>query len=289
MKNKKINIFDYLDFKKFLSDLFEFEKETNDLTLRLFSRQAGFNSHSYFKYIIEGKKTISVSSVFKIAKGFKLSDEESQYLEYLVRFDQAETTEEKNDIYKKIIKVRPKSKFLQIEKDHYILFSKWYIIAIREMTTLPEFKEDYSWIAKNLFPNITRAEAREAVEILLRLQYLKRNEDGKLEQDDKFITTGAEVKSFHVINYHNSLLNLASLSMTETKKEWRDISSLSFVVNKEEFTYIKNKIIDFRREIGQYLKDRQSGMFPEDIKGSEKTLYNLNMQFFNSTKIYWKK
>ena len=289
MKNKKVNIFDYLDFRKYLSDLFEQEKKENGLTLRLFSRQAGFNSHSYFKYVIEGKKAISASSVWKIAKGFNLSDEESQYLEHLVRFYQAESTEEKNDIYKKIIKKKPKSEFTQIEKDHYSLFSKWYIIAIKEMTALPEFKEDYSWIAKNLFPNITRSEAKEAVELLLRLKYLKRNADDKLEQNDKFITTGAEVKSFHVINYHSSLLKLASLSMTETNKAWRDISSLAFVVNKEEFTYVKNKIIEFRQEIGEYLKDRQSGVFPEDIKGAEKTLYNLNMQFFNSTKIYWKK
>ncbi|MDH5717747.1 MAG: TIGR02147 family protein [Spirochaetia bacterium] len=289
MESSKINIYEYIDYREYLSDRYEHEKKTNNLTLRLLARKSGFNSHSYFKHILEGKKSVSISSVWKIAKGFDLPDDETEFLENLVRFSQAESTEEKNDIYKKIMKKRPKSEFTQIEKDHYILFSNWYVIAIREMIALPEFKEDYSWISKNIIPNITRKEAKETIDLLLRLKHVIRDKNGKLEQNDKFITTGSEVKSFHIINYHDNLLKLASLSMRETSKDWRDISSLSFLVNKEEYTYIKHKIIEFRREIGQYLKDRESKIFPDDITGTEKTLYNLNMQLFNTSKIYWRK
>jgi uncharacterized protein (TIGR02147 family) len=132
-------------------------------------------------------------------------------------------------------------------------------------------------------------QAEEAIEILLKLGFIKRNDNGKLEQVSLNISTGPEVKSIHVFNYHNNMLGLTSYAMNKTESQFRDISSMSFAINKTEFQYLKKRIAEFRKEILQYLADRKKGIFPEENAGLESVLYNLNIHLFNSTKIKWKK
>ena len=280
-------MFSYLDFRKFLSDLFNHLKKTKNITLRLFSRKAGFSSHAFLKQIIDGTRSVSVSSVYKISKGFGLSSKESDYLELLVRFNQAEDIDEKNEIYKKLAKFIPKEKITKIDKEHYKLFSNWYIMAIREMVTMSTFREDFHWISKTLVPNITKKEAKEAIALLLQLKFLKRDENGKLIQTTPVLTTGPEVKSLFITNYHRNLLQLSALSMQSTDKEWRDISSLAFILDRDEFKFIKRRVVEFRAEILQYLKDKRNN-FPESKINTDSQLYYLNMQLFNATKLNWK-
>jgi uncharacterized protein (TIGR02147 family) len=141
-KEKIISIYNYIDYRKFISDFFEYLKERDGMTLRLFAKKAGFSAHAFLKQVIEGKKSASIQSAFKIARGFDLNEDETLFLETLIRFDLATELEDKNEIYKKIIKVKPKDELTKIEKDHFNLFSNWYVFAIREMIIMPEFKED---------------------------------------------------------------------------------------------------------------------------------------------------
>ena len=288
-KNKEINIYKYLDYRKYLHDLFEYYKKKENLTLRLFARRADLGSHSYLKQLIEGSRSLSIPGAWKIARGFNLTAAESDYFELLVKLSFTEDIHEKNEIYKKITKLKPKDEISKIEEKHYFLFSNWYVLAIRELAALPDFKEDAAWIAKTLNPPITKKQAHEAILLLLEMKYLIRDETGKLKQSEPEITTGAEVKSLSVLNYHKNMLNLASRALNETKPCWRDISSLSFVVHRQEFEYIKERIVEFRKEIIQYVKDTKENIFPEDITEDKKTLYNMNIQFYNASNIDWKK
>ena len=41
-------------------------------------------------------------------------------------------------------------------RDQYEFYSKWYHSAIRSLIDMYPFKDDYSWLAKNVYPPITR-------------------------------------------------------------------------------------------------------------------------------------
>jgi len=286
--SSEISIFDYLDYRKYLSALFNYLKETENITLRLFSRRAGFNSHSFLKQIIDGDRSASIAAAPKIAKGFDLSDKEGDYLELLIKFSLAESLAEKNKIYKKIVNSKPRDKVSKIEKENYDLFSKWHIMAIREMVTMSNFKEDYSWISKNLLPNISAKEAREAIRLLLDHNFLKRDQKGKLIQEIPILTTGSEVDSLFILNYHVNLLNLVANSIQISSELWRDVSSLSFVINRDQFEFIKTRVTDFRAELLQYIKDSEK-IGAEGTVDTDSHLYYLNLQLFNASKVNWKK
>ena len=281
-------VFSYLDYRDFLFDMFQYAKENEKLTLRLFARRANLGAHSFLKQIIDGEKSLTIDSSQKIARGFKLNEQESEFLELLVRFDNAIDLEEKNLIYEKINKQKPHQKLSKIDEKHFFLFSNWYVMAIREMVALPEFREDYAYISRTLYPNISIKQAKEALQILLDLGYLIRDNDNKLRQKVPELTTGPEITSNAIMNYHQNMLETARYSLQNTPARWRDVSSLSFIINKNEFDFIKKKTVQFRKEIIEYLNDRKNGSFPEDHFDEEKVLYNLNIQLYNASKLKWK-
>ena len=105
-KKEKISVFNYLNYREYLKDLYNFFKEKDGLSLRQFARKADFSSHAYLKNIIDGYREATVNSALKLAKGFNLSDKEASYLELLIRFNRATSIEEKNIFYKKLSKIK---------------------------------------------------------------------------------------------------------------------------------------------------------------------------------------
>jgi uncharacterized protein (TIGR02147 family) len=284
-----IDIHDYLNYRSYLRDIFDYKKETEKFTLRQFSRKSGFSSHAFLKQLIDGSRSASIEAASKIANGFDLSPRETEYLELLIRFDLAATVEDKNAVYARIVKYKPKTEHSRIAKKHYHLFSNWYVLAIREMVTMDKFREDERWISDQLQPKIPPKKCREAVQLLLELGYLIRNKKGKLEQSTPTLTTGAETDSLYITNYHNNMLKLASQSMIDTNEAWRDVSSLAFVIDRDDFSYIKGRIVEFRKEILEYLNDRQKSQDSKNTLQTDNSLYYLNMQLFNATRLTWKK
>jgi len=67
-KSKKVNIFDYLNYRQFLKDIFAYKKKVNPrYSYRVFARQAGFSSPATLKYVIDGERNVSDKSLLKIA------------------------------------------------------------------------------------------------------------------------------------------------------------------------------------------------------------------------------
>ena len=280
--SEPILVYDYLDYRQFMRDYFAHLKKTEGYTLRLFSRKAGFSSHAFFKQVVDGQRSATASSAWKIAKGLGLAEREANYFQLIVRFAEAKDVDEQNSLYHEIVDQMRKSEINRMSQAHFRLFSEWYVVAIREMVVMDEFIEDYAWIAKKLYPPIEPEEAKAAIEKLIAAEYLVRDENGMLQQRTPSLTTGAEVHSFYIQNYHLNMLDLARRNVFELRDKWRDISSLTFVVNREQFLYLKKSIVDYRRTVLQYLNDYQGSDF------TEQNVYNLNIQLFASSEPNWK-
>lgn len=283
----EINIFDYIEYRAFIRDRFNYLKEHKKLTLRDFARRAGLGSHAFLKQIIDGDRSLTVATTYKVGKGLSLNEKETDFLELLVRFTHSTSIDEKNSVFKKILKRRPPGQRHKIERESYHLFSNWYIMAIRELVACRDFREDPVWIAQRLDPKIDPRQAREAIDLLLSTGFLKRDARGKLTQAEGTLTTGAEVEGLYIVNYHRSLLELASRSMVTGHEKLRDISALTFALDREEFRFIKSRVAEFRSEILEYLKENRKYR-DEEVLETNENIYNLTIQFFHATRPDWK-
>ncbi|MEW6041120.1 MAG: TIGR02147 family protein [Elusimicrobiota bacterium] len=272
-KDKEMkDIFEYTDFRTYLKDYYLHKKETTlYFSFRYFSKKAGFASPSVLKFIIDGKRNLSQEGINKFIDALGLTQKRSAYFQGLVNFNQAKTEKAKNRYFNELIKLTPGTQFKHVEKNQYEFYSKWYYSAIRELVTIKDFNDDPAWIAEHLHPPISLREAKNAVSTLLKLGFIKRNKDGKLIQAAPLITTGNEISSLSIRNFHRQMIGLAGESLESVQNKRREISSLTMGISEKSFMEIKERIAAFEDEILETIS-----------KDTEKTehVYQLNFQFF---------
>ena len=94
-------------------------------------------------------------------------------------------------------------------------------------------------------PPISAKEAKQGVELLLRLNLLK-VQDGKYVQADAAVTTGGEVQSIAVANFQRALSDLSKRAITRMGNQ-QEISTLTF----GPMTKVSRK---YKRKFGRFEK-----------------------------------
>ena len=269
------DIFEYLDYRKFLADYYTQAKENNRaFSYRYFSRKAGYASPNFLKLVIDGQRNISADSIERFARALKLSSAQSRFFANLVAFNQAATGEEKNQAFERVAASRRFRQARKLDRDFYVYLSHWYYPAIREMVGRRDFVEDPEWIASQLLPSIQPAQAKACLELLLELGLVSRDTTGRLTRGEASITTGHEVRSLAIGNYHRQMLTRAAESIELVKSENRDISALTVSISTDTVAELKDRIHDFR-ELLIDLCDRDE---------SPDAVYQINLQLFPLTK-----
>ena len=268
------NIYDYMDYRAFLNDMFRFRKQKDRyFSYRYFSGKAGFSSPNFLKLVIDGKRNLTNTSIAKVAKGFGFSKQERESFETLVFLNQAKDHEEKNYYLKKVMSIKGYNNVRKIEKKSYEYFSKWYNLAIREIVMFGGRNFTSEQIAAALNPKITPREADKAINLLLELGLIKKDKDGLWEQSDPALSTGPEVQSLAIANLHREMLKLASESLERYPANERDITALTLRVNSGGMEELKRRITQFRKEL------LESALVEEDTD----QVIQINIQAFPLT------
>lgn len=255
VKSEKPSIYDYVDYRIFLSDsLKHIQSKNAKYSATAYVRQAGFgeNSRGYFNLIMNGKRNLSSSTILGFAKTLKLSEKETFHFENLVYYNQATTEKEKALYFERISKsMKGKvSPAFELLKSQYNYFSNWYMVAIRELIETDGFTEDYDFISKRLRNKVSKKEIINAINDLINLGLVKRDEKGRLVQTSELINFTDSSMNFTVVNaIHAQFLDKAKETLREDDYNYRSISSVVMATDKENFEKIREEIKAFREHI----------------------------------------
>lgn len=243
-------IFEYLDYRAYLKDMFEHRKERHRFfSHRYFAQKANFSSSNFLHLVIKGSRNLTYNSLSKVADGFQLAAREREYFEYLVFMNQADSHDERDKYYKKMLSVKGGGEARKLEKNSYEYFSKWYFPVIREIATWGNRKLTAKQIAAVLNPSITTKEAKIALDLLQTLGLLTQDEEGRWSQTDRAVTTGPEVEAIAVTNYHNEMLRLSAEAIKRHKPTERDVSAVTVCIEKMRMKDIKRIVGVFHKRI----------------------------------------
>lgn len=202
--------YDYLDYRRYLADWFAAKKEANPrFSHRLFARRSGQKNPSLLHHVIEGRRNLTHRTTEAFIQGLSLRAGEAQFFRLLVDLDQARHADERNHAWDQISATRRFREARRIDRGAFEYLSNWALPTIRELARRPDFRPDPSWIADQLRPRITTAEARRAVGILEDLGLLVEQE-GTLVAAEASVATPPEVSRLAVLNYHRGMLQRAS-------------------------------------------------------------------------------
>jgi uncharacterized protein (TIGR02147 family) len=263
-------IFTYTNYRSALKDFFEEQKAAHGYTYRDFSMAAGMNSSSWLMHLIRGTKNLSFETADRVAKVLSLGSHEREYFHLLVDFTQARESDEKDRYYRQMLELKKRLKLVHISEKYYDYYTKWYHPVVRSLASKVDFNEDYSLLAKRLVPPISAAEAKRSVKLLVKLGLIEKTPAGAWIQKSSAITTGDEVTSLNVVNYHKQVSRLAEGAFDHTPRELRDISALTLGVSAKDALIIKEKIQSFRKEIIEIAKASENA----------DRVYQLNVHYF---------
>ncbi|WP_127715939.1 TIGR02147 family protein [Halobacteriovorax sp. HLS] len=273
-EQKKLNIFDYSDYREFLRDFFEMKKRVNpSWSYGLWSSKLGLNSISSITMVINGQRHAGKKIQKSLIDFFKFDAKESYYFEELVKI--AKST--KSDPNLTILMLEQNDELKQLREKNtpsIDLFFNWKAHCVKELTQLKDFFPTGAWIENKTGGLIKKEEASELLEALLEKKFLiKEFRDGKeviVAASSILPTKEVTLSGAHA--YHKGLME-NSFEAIKTDKDKRSLHATTLSLTKENIPKAKELIREFQIQ------------FSEDIESSPgDEVYQLNIQFFPLTK-----
>ena len=254
--NQAIDIFTFFHYREYLQAVYHWRKKhEKGFSHRTFSTEAGLTSPNYLLRILKGERTLSEQYSRKFCEALGLQKNEMRYFLTLVTFNNEADVTRKEALFRTLLSLRYRRGIHRINDKKLQYFSKWYYPVIRELAVLVDFKDDYNLLARNCIPRITAKQAENAVKYLLNNGFLHIDSSGTIVRTDPIISSGNEVSSLILRNYHRQTLTQSIEAIDTIDKDRRDISSLTLSVSRKTYTEIKKEIQNLRKRLLQMAKD----------------------------------
>jgi uncharacterized protein (TIGR02147 family) len=264
-----MDLFGYTDYCAYLRDFYEENRRKHPFfSYRYFGRKVGVDAGNLVK-IMQGKRHLSSTGIKQFIEFAKLSGREAKYFETLVRFKKAKNEKENNVLFEKLMAIQRVDPY-RLEPMQYEFYREWYHTAVLALVHSFGFKGDCKALAGQTRPPISVKQARDSIDLLIKLNLIKRETDGSLVPTNNVITTGEGWRSNVIRAFQQQSVKLAQESFDRFTPQERDISTVTIAVSKDDLEEIKKVTSEYRRTV------------PQIASASDHAdrVYQLNIQLF---------
>ncbi len=266
----------YTDYRQFLMDYYtDRKKRFPFFSYRSFCLKAGLKSPTIFKEVVGGKRNLTSKMLPRFIKGLDLNPVEMHYFIALVHFNQSKSVEEKTQYLEQMQGLRRKIPQEIVPIDQYALYSKWYLLVLRELACIIPWKGDYGMLARAVNPPIKKSEAYEGIFFLVQKGFLTLEKYGIYHQTNQAITTGSEVTSIGIRNFNEKMTRRGADAVNEFPPSVRDVRTMVIGISTESYSLIKHEIREFMDRVAQ---------IADNDRASDR-VYNLGVQLFPISKL----
>lgn len=165
-KERRPNIATYHDYREFLRDIIGYLSTSQaGFSLRSLARASKL-SPSYLSMVLSGHRSLSAVALEQLGPHLAFSETEAKYCELLRAIVEESTPERREAALNKLQKLKAYRDHFPREFVTFRYLSNWYCVAIREMSSMPDFQEDPTWIQSRLREKIPLPEITKALEFL---------------------------------------------------------------------------------------------------------------------------
>jgi uncharacterized protein (TIGR02147 family) len=264
-----ITIFNYFDYQKYLGDYYEWrKKEDSYFTYRFIASKVGID-HAFIIKVLQGQKHLTVDCAERFSALLKHTAREKEYFELLILFSRAKSDSETKHYFEKLLTYVDLSP-LKVEGYKFEFYQKWYYTAVREVIGIAGFHGDHRKLAHMLNPSITESQARQSIELLLKLGFIKKDKNGGYTLVSRFITPSKEVTPVAIREFQKATMFLAADALQNVPMNERHISTVTLSLSKDGVDNLKECMENFRREMMRIAN--------QDNEVSQ--VFQVNLQFF---------
>jgi uncharacterized protein (TIGR02147 family) len=268
-----VDLFAYTDYRKYLRDFIDARKESNTFqSLRYSAGKMGLDPGNLVK-ILNNERHLSPKAVEQAIDYLKLTEREREYFRTLVAFAKAKKQADIKRHFERLATMKRVEPF-EVTSGVAEFYRAWYHSAITGLLSFYDFSGDYEVLARQFSPSLTAKQAKESISLLKKLGIIAEDATGHIRPVHDLMTTGDKWQASAIHEYQRETIRLAEHALDEIPKGTRDISTVSFAVNEDDFKEICSLTKDFRSSVLRIARE------------SEKAdrLYQINIQIFPMTK-----
>lgn len=254
-------VFDYTDFREYLSKFYEKKKRENPhFSYQLLAQKAGFKNREFLYSIIKGTKRLSGSRSLKLSHALGHTRRERDYFVNMVHATQAENDEELEYYRMQMLKIKnePLSESEQIKINQYEFFSTWYHHALYHLLNIYPFRDDYEKLGQQLTPPITAVQAKSSVELLERLGMIVRDPNGIYCITGRNITAGPEISEMCRKRYLKECTVLSRRAIEDSYPAKCTVHSVMTSMTRRTYEYIMEEMEKFKKRVKEYATNDES-------------------------------
>ena len=273
--DKIIDIFQFTSFRKYLDEYQAARVQTDpDFTRAGACVLLGLpKTRSYYNDIIKGKK-LSTRMIPKFVEVLGLNKKEAKYFETMVNMDQAKTATERNAFFEELLKQHPDSHRI-LNEDAYEYYNHWYNSVLFTALEVVDVSDDLEPIQKLIFPKVSVGTLKRSLELLERLGFVRKNEDGFWKSCRESVSSGDYNNSDLVRQYQLQSFELSKQALLASDERSSDMATFTFSVSDDAFKAIAKEI--------QGLKARVRKIIMLD-KQKATGVHQLNVHLFTNLK-----
>lgn len=251
-------VFEYQQYREFLRDYYSAQKSAKSgFTYARFSEKAGLGSPNYYKLVMEGEKNLTGSNIIRFCQGLGLESHEADYFEALVQFNQADEVEIRKHYQDRMTRLKQRhassgGSNRTLEEFEFEVMSSWIHHAVMVLTQVRGFRESPAWIKSRLWDLVGEQEIAQAIESLLAVGLLVRDENGKLKQRHKQVKTRTDLKRQAGRIFYEGLFARVSQSLKLDQPEDRELGAYLVSFSKAELPELRKRVREFMASLNEW-------------------------------------
>ena len=272
MQNRP-NIYDFNQFHTLLDSFFKWLKQANPkASMRWIAKRLDLKSHTYIVRLTRGEKFPSDPLFAKIAKIFNWTVDEFAFARALLGHNSATTHDERDFFLAKIEDLRREVPARLLQLDEFESISKWYHLAIFELSSVKGFSSDPEWIAHRLGHAISAETVDESLRRLCRLGLLREVKGVGYERAVSAFTTSNNIPNGAIRSFHSQMLDRAKESLDSVPMSHRFVFGHTIPIAASKLPDAQQLIIEFRARFHKLMESSEAD-----------SVYHLAIQFFPLT------
>jgi len=276
---RETRIYNYTDYRSFLKDaLQELKERDTRYSHRFVLARIGVRSSGWLADVLGARRNLTRDHITGFANLFALEPREELYFETLVQYGQARTIAEKKRVYEKLLTFHEIPKDL-IDADRFEYFSKWYYAAVREYLLIEPFAGNHATLARRIRPAITPAQARESLELLEKLGFIRKYAGDVWRPAVEHVKKRSHFSAIHYYQYVKAQMELGMEALERIPKEERDVSAVTLTLSLEGFAQISEEIKALRQRMIQ-LSEAENRKFWDGVPGDDRRVFQAVFQLF---------
>ena len=269
----KPDIFDYLDLRLYLEDLYKYRKTTESgFSYEAWAAEIGFRSRSYLRDLVIGKKPLHDSLLLPLSRGLDLDQDRLDYLILLMHYSVAPSVDLKLSYGRQLL-YKWKVKIQQVQIADLVGFlSDSLVPVLFTYLSFPDASSDLEQMAEYF------GVERERIQNSLRCLVWQKIVDGQFDEQGRvyyktvqpFFAVPSENGNSLLKSFHKEGLKLAEQAMDRPSAE-RKCYATFLAMDEKQFLEFQKVVQDFNQRILGAFHSQQLG---------EKRIYRFNAQVF---------